>query len=539
MALPTTLEPDVYVSWDGTGTFTGTYDRVTGDIREGFTVTEGRDGAQQLSPPKIQEGDFPLRNEDGYYSQNNPSSPVYQRVVPGRPVQYQATHGEQRLYRSHTTYRDHVYYRGAGVHPLGRHIIRDISQTTAIGQRQVRIDTIGYEAVLARAPITVALMTNPRIDQCVTAILDAVSWPTDKRAISTADTTLLYWWCDERDPWAALLELTISEGPGTFYVDREGVFRWENRNYRTTTSRSNTSQATFWDRSFGNRTTYRSHVLYRDHRLYRGRTSGLTLSDFQYDPGFKSIYNRATYTTRRRQTAGSVSVIWSYGATLALTAGQVLDLFVRPTDPFTEAVAPVAATDYTVTVGSATVTLTYTSGILAIIRVTAGGSGATITGLQLRAKTITTVSETTVKNAVDASVSIAAFSPIPGQNIPLTYPVQGWPEIDPVQAVAVCDAWVLKQQYPRPIITFTVQNATSSDLAQILSRRPSDRVTLVESNSHTQGDVWINAIERRIEGAQGKVARAVFLCEQADSLTGAIWNDTAALWDGLATLWGV
>jgi hypothetical protein len=539
MTLPRTVEPEVYVSWGGSGDFDGEFDRVTPDVREGFTVTEGRDGAQQLNPPKIQEGEFPLRNERGKYSQENPSSPVYQRVIPGRPVLYEVAHGERRPYRSHTGYRDHVYYRGKSVWQFGRHVIREISQTTAIGNRNVRMDTIGYEVVLSRTPVTVPLMTAPRIDQCVSAILDAVSWPTDMRDISVSDTTLLYWWCDERDPWAALLELTVSEGPGTFYVDRDGVFRWENRNYRITQARSNTSQASFWDRQFGNRTRYRDHVLYRAHRLYRGRTSSLTLSDFQYDPGFRSVYNRATYTTRRRAAAGSVVVIWAYGADITLTAGQVRTLFVRPTDLFTDAVSPVAATDYTVSAGSATVTLTYTSGFLAIIRITAGGSGATITGMQLRAKSIAVVSETTVENSVDASLSIAAFSPIPGQSIPLTYPVQGWSEIDPVQAIAVCDSWVLRQQYPRPVVSFTVQNGDAENLEQILRRRPSDRITLIEANSGLSGDVWINAIDRRVQDAQGRTVTARYSCEQADSLTGAIWDDVTALWDGLSTLWGV
>ena len=85
----------VRVSWEGDGLFTGPFDDVTGDVLgdPGVTIDLGRDGARQLSPPKVASADFVLRNDTSIYSQENAGSPVYQRVLPGRPVHIEITAG--------------------------------------------------------------------------------------------------------------------------------------------------------------------------------------------------------------------------------------------------------------------------------------------------------------------------------------------------------------------------------------------------------------------------------------------------------------
>lgn len=544
MTSPRTIDLEIAVSWSGDGVFDGLDDDVTNDAdaNAGLSLDDWRDGAQQLNPPKIAAGGFSLLNHDGVYSQNRADSPIYQRVVPTRPVRYQAARGETRSYRSSKAYGSHGYYRGRGVYQLGRHLLDDLDQNAEIGQQRVSVSTLGYETVLTRAPVTVALMTAPRVDQCVTALLDASGWPSDKRAVSISDTTLLLWWCDERNPWDALLELLASEGPGAMYVTGDGVFHFENRNYRGTTTRSTESQATFRDLGFGNGTRYRSQRPYHHASPYRGRSYWFTR--LRPISPFKSLYNRATYTTRRRADPTSVMLqpIWDYGATLTLTSDQTRTLFVRPTDPFVEAVEPVASTDYTITSGSASVTLTYTSGFLAIITIVAGGSGAVIdgvtsTGLQLRAKPLAIVSETTVQNGVDASSSIAAYSPIPGASTPITLALNGWPEIDPAGAEAVCDAWVVRYMTPRPQLELTLSNGDGPNLEQMLSLQPSDRITVKDSNTGLNTDFWVNSRKLAISGAGGVNVEAVLGCEQSDDLTGAVWD--VSEWDAVDAVWGI
>ena len=536
------LEAEVHVSLDGSGDFLGEHDRlfkVKADT--GITLDEGRDGAQQLNPPKIGSGDFDLSDKSGIYSPNNAASPYYQRLLPGKPIRYQAKHGDRRLYRSHIPYRSHVYYRGLGVWPLGRHVLDDLNPDPTIGNRRAKVTTIGYETLLARATVTIPLMLNPLVSECFTAYLDAVGWPTDKRDIATSDTRLLLYWADERHPWDGMLELLAAEGPGMFGVRRDGTFYFEARSSRALKTRSTTSQATLFDRKAGERTRYRAHTLYRSHRPYRGRIDGLVHTNLKPINPLKNIINRATYTTRRR-TTGTLQKIYEYGASLVLSADQSRALFIRPSDPFVGAIAPVAATDYTVSAGSATVTLTYSSGFLAIVTVTAGASGATIdgvtsTGLQLRAQPLTVLSETTVQNTVDASDSIAKYSPIPGQNIPITYPVQGWAEIDPAEAEAVCNAWVLRQEELRPLVSFTIQGSDAAHLERILRFRESDRFTLVDAHTGLDGvDFWLNASQLKISGAGGRTVELAVLAEVCDSIFGAVWD--VSLWDDTAATWG-
>lgn len=538
MTLPSTIEPHIAVSWDGSGAFTGTYDDVTADglADAGIHLSLGRDGAQTLSPPKIGDASFALRNDQSTYSQDNAQSPVYQRVIPGRPVRYQVGFGERRLWRSHNLWRQHIPWRGLGVWGMGRHIIDDIDPSTELGNQRVAFTTLSYETIMTRAPISIAVQTTPLVSDCVTLILNAVGWPADKRSIATSDTRLLYWWADERMPWDALLELLRAEGPGTFYVDGDGVFHFENRNFRTTTPRSTTSQATFWDRAFGNQTSYRSHVLWRDHRLWRGRSTGLFFTAIKPGTGFKSIYNRATYTSRQR-TLGTLTSVWQYGSNLVLSASQAITLIARPADPFQNAITPALTTDYTVSGGTVSVSMSATSGLVAYITITATSGTPTVSGLQMRAQLLTSTYETTVVNSVDASASIAKFSPIPGQNIPITLDVGGWPEIDQPSAEAVCNAWVNRYQIQRPQIEITIANATSDLLEQILRRRPSDRITLVESNSGLSADVWVNTIDTRISGAGGRLVECVLGCEKTEEFGGAVWDQS--IWDALTAIWGI
>jgi hypothetical protein len=513
-----TIDPRVLVSWDGTGAFDGPYDDVSADVAadSGFSVEYGRDGAQALSPPKVAAGSTVLFNGGGKYSQERGDSPVYQRVLPGRPVRYQITYDKNpRLYRADVLYRDAVWYRGEGVFQLGQHTIESITQSPGEWPPTVTLDTLGYESVLTKAVVSINLLTAPRVDECISILLYQAGWPSDKRDIAVSDTTLAYWWCDERHPWDALMELLAAEGPGAMYVDGQGVFHFENRNYKTTTTRSTTPQATLYDQD----------------------TSGLWFTDMSYEPNFKSIYNRATYATRRR-TVGSLAPVWQYGTDLALSAGQTVTLIARPQDPFMNAITPVAGTDFTVTgTGTVSVVLGADSGFVAYVTVTALGSAATVSGLQFRAQPLVQSSETTVENTIDASASIAKYSPVAGQDVPITLDVQGWPEIDTAQAQGVCDSWVARYQEVRPTVSLTARAADAAHVEQMLRRMPSDRITVFETNTGLDADLWINGVRIAVTGPLGVGYEVSWECEKVDSISGARWD--VDLWDDAAAVWGI
>lgn len=530
MTLPSTIEPRVLVSWDGSGDFAGTFDDITDDVpgEPGIAIALGKDGARTLDPPKVASADFDLFNHDGTYSQERADSPVYQLVLPGRPVKVEVDHGDEVQYNAAIPYDSDVYYNGVGTYTLARTAIDDLTQTTTLGDQRVHVGTLGLETLLVASTVTVAVMANPRVDQCITAILDAVGWPADRRSVAVSDTTLLYWWCDDREPWSALLELLASEGPGAIYVDGEGTFHFENRNYRTTTDRSTTSQATFFDTAAGLPVTYDAAVEYDSPIFYNGTTTGLWFTGLAYDPGYKNIYNRAVYTTRRRALQ-ALAAVWSYGDTLALAASESVTLIARPADPFQNAVTPASPTDFTVAGGTVSVSLSATSGLVAFITITATSGTPTVSNLQLRAQALTTVSETTVQNSVDASGSIAKFSPIPGQSIPRVLAVGGWPEIDRPNAQAVCNAWVSRYMVQRPVVTIELRNADGAHVYEILQRSISDRITLRETNTGLSADVWINAKALSVEGAGGRVVRCELRCEKVEEVGGAIWD--VSLWN--------
>lgn len=537
--LPTTIEPEVRVSLDGSGAFDGEFDDITGDIdsEAGIALSMWRDGVQQLSPMKMATGDFELRNEDGYYSADRADSPLYQRFTPGKAVRYRAYHGSEVGYRDDVGYRDNVYYRGVGAWTLGRHVLNALDPDGEIGNQRVRVATLGYEVALTKTKVTIALMLTPLVSECFTAYLDAVAWPADKRRIATSDTRLLLYYADGRVPWDGMLELLASEGPGAFGIDRDGTFYFENRNYRTTAERATTSQATFWDREAGQETGYREEISYRADLLYRGLTSGLWFTRFRPRSPYDGVYNRATYRTRRRVEAG-LGEVWAYGADINLDSGQPLTVFARPQDPFLDAVTPTLTTDYTVTGGTVSVSMSADSGLVAFITLTPTSGTPTVSGLRLRAKALTVVGETTVENNVDASASIAAYSPIPGEDIPLELPDQsGWQEMDIPNGVAVCNAWVLRQQRPRPQGWFTIRNANGDFMEKILSLRHSDRVTLVDANSGLSADVWVNSADLLIWGPGGKFVELVLGYERCDDLEGAVWDESE--WDSPFAVWGI
>jgi hypothetical protein len=236
--------------------------------------------------------------------------------------------------------------------------------------------------------------------------------------------------------------------------------------------------------------------------------------------------------TKRRQ-AGAVVQVWEYGATLTLGPSARRTLIVRPDDPFDFLAIPDIGGDYTVTAGAAFITVPYTSGNVFFLEINAGGAGCTIAGpaaapdggIRVRARPLTVVSETTVESTLDTSASVALYSAVPGADIPITLAVGGWPEIDPIQAEAVCNAWVARYQNARPLVTISVRNADRAHLDQIVP------------NVGIAADAWINALQVRVSGPGGQTVELVLGCELCDTVQGGVWD--TAVWDHPAAIWGV
>jgi len=541
MTLPALYAPRVQVDWNNDGSFSGPADDVTLDTAgdPGVTIDTGRDGARALSPPKVPSASFELRNDHGRYSNERGSAPTYQLVRPGTTVVISATYGTTRLYRADGLYRgESVPYRGIAYWPLARTRIDQASQDATLGAQRVRVATLGASSTLVGRSVTVPLQTSIRTDQAVTLILDAAGWPAGKRSIALGDTTLLYWWADGKSAWDALVEITASEGPGTLYEDNDGVLHWEGRNYRAVTTRSTTPQAAFFDQRVSDGAPYRGPRLYRANRLYRGNAGALYFQTLSYAPGWRTVYARATYATKRRAPGSAGTVVWRYGADIALSAGQVRTLIARPPDPFQSAITPALTTDYTLTSGTATITLDASSGFVAFITIAAGAGGCTVSGpaasptsgLQLRAQPLAVVSETVVQSSIDPSTAPSVDGAIQ------TLSVTGWPEIDVAMAEGVCNAWVTRYNVPRPQVTISVRAVDAAHFREIVARQVSDRISLRSEATGVAADVWIEAREIIVAGAGGRHLEAVWQCEKVDTVSGFVWDGSTSLWD--SAIWG-
>jgi hypothetical protein len=539
-ALPSYWTPKVQVDWSGDGTYTGPADDVTRDTAAdpGLTLDTGRDGARSLNPPKVPSLELELRNDHVRYSNENPLSPVYQLVTPGTPVLASFTFGKVDRYTAHTPYTEHDPYDGLAHINFGSFRLDQVSQAVEWGQQRVKVRALGLSSTLVGRSVSVDLHQALRTDQAIALVLDAAGWPTDKRALSPGDTTLLFWWADERSAWDLLVELLAAEGPGAMYEDENGVFHFENRNYRAVTPRSQTSQASFSDiGSYSTRDKYTAHNPYTAHDNYDGHGTGLYFVDLQYSPGWDNLYARATYATKRRQSQNP-TVVWQYGAPLTLAANEARTLIVRPNDPFTNAITPVATTDYVVASGSVAVSMTATSGFVAFVTFTAGASGATLngpaaspsTGPQLRAQPLPVLSETVAQSSISTTSSNTTYRGIQ------TLSIAGWPEIDPAAAAAVCDAWVSRYNVQRPQVTLTIRAGDVRHFEQIVERRVSDRITIVERNTGLATDLWIESKHVTMSGAGGRQLVAVWGCEVCDALVGDVWDGSTALWD--SARWG-
>ncbi len=463
------------IDWNQDGDFDDGGEDVTADIRDeaGIVCSRGHAQYRRSSPPAAGELRADLENDDKRYSPLNAAGPLYGNLYPGRTV------------RLRLSYAETPYDVWGGV--LDRIVPRPERD-----RHCVEIPCLGPLSRLRAASedlrISTALYQDIRTDQALGYILDAVGWPLGARVIDTGRTTLLWWWLQDEDPFEAAKAVVNTEGPGArLYEDGQGRIVFESRHYRLTTARCTSAQATFSD---------------------DGTEPGIQEAPFEYDDGQRDIVNVCTVETKLR-SAKAAAVVWSYGQTLTLAPGEARSVMVSASDPFRNAVTPVAGTDYSLTAGSlASVVLDRNSGQSCTLTLTAGAAGATVAGLQVRAEAVSVDSTTRVSNTVDASASQARYGVRP-YSLPLRA------EIDPLVAQDFANAVVAQYQEPRPALLFGINSGHADRIAQILSREISDRVHVHEAETALDSDVFIERIEHRIS-QMGEMHETFFGCEMAD-----------------------
>lgn len=506
-------------------------------IQSSLQTQRGRDAARPLGQPMVPGFSWKVNNFDRLYSPEFALSNLFHLILPGKGMRVRMTVGSDAVeYNEAISYNATVFYNGVETIPVITGVLDEPEHETSLGNMISTLPGLGVLSRLRGSRVSTPLYSNIRTDVALGHILDAVGWPASARVISIGDTTLDWWWCDGIDAFEAVVQLLATEGPPSYFgEDTLGRAVFENRNYRTTATRSLNSRAVFYDRVFA-AVGYNDPIDYNAAVPYNGSSQLYHQGVQPYSAGFKDIYNDITCAVTRRSTQ-TLQAVWNYGTPLVLGPAESRLVEVKLSDPCSGAVAPVAATDYTVATGSlsTTPTLENVNAKTVGIRWIAGGGGATINGVtsngpQLRAIPTIVVSQGTERQSLDSSASISKYGGVNGIAKPLQ--VGALPEINSQTAIALCDSVVAFYQDPRATIEVTVTNIDALHLTYQLTLDISDRVSVVSAPLGLYGDFWIEQVRHRREGMK---LVTTYVCERVlDSIPGGIWDTD--LWD--SATWG-
>ena len=309
----------VGIDTNGDGDYADSGEDVSSSLRaaQGINITRGRDQEREIAPARAGTASYTLDNRSGTYK---PGTAYDQGQKSRITANYSAT-----LY---------PLFEGR-IEEFARHAQRDGTPES----QSVAVKLIGPLSLLAnRRGLSTQVYTNIDTGTAIQHVLEAAGLTSSDWSLDTGKTTLLYWWLDPSDTLMdALNAIVATEGPGAAVYEGHGsnvgkvIFK--NRHAVATETVSTAVQATF--RGTG--------------------TEPLMSGQFGYNDGQRDRINSASCSIYVRAT-DSVAVLWTYGRTVTLAAGesQIFEVRYSSRGPFTGALTPVAATDYTVSAGSLT-----------------------------------------------------------------------------------------------------------------------------------------------------------------------------------------
>jgi hypothetical protein len=308
-----------------------------------------------------------------------------------------------------------------------------------------------------------------------------------------------YWWVDGTDALTAIQDLVKSEGPPSVaYVAPDGTFTFRDRHHRLLRQESRTSQAFFHAGALGECT---------EEGVPQGALS--LARPFTYAHGWKDIVNSVTFDVPDRAPTADLQQVWQDTTTYTLSLGQSLDLTVSSSDPFVNAVAPVAGTDITYTgPGVVGVLLSRTSGASAKLTLQAIGGTVTISSVQVRAQLLS------VQQTYRISMTDAGSITRHGER---TYPNDA-PWAGAQDAAAIANMVLLHYATRRPTVQIRVVSSDPAHFAQVLTRTVSDRVRIVNEEMGLDSDFFVERVTHTVQrtGTTGRppVHAVVLGCEK-------------------------
>lgn len=424
---------------------------VTAHVLRGLVVERGRNQIKSLSPPLANDLQGALHNASGDYSPDNALSPFYPNVDVGRRVRYALTHAG-------TTYE-----------VLGGHLDQ-IAPDPDWDRREVALAALSQLARLVRKDgFSSELYQDIAVGDALGVVFDLAEIPVDRRAFDAGQTRLAFFWVRPDDELFDLaIRLWASEGPGSrLYDGADGVTYFTNRHAQATDPRSTAVQAT-----------------------YRDDATEPYYTGWEPDAGESSVVNRCSVQWVRRAVDAADDVIWTYGGTVTLAPGESRSFRVQPAsdDPIVLPVAPIPGTDYTLAAGSlAAASFDRISGAFVTWTVTAGASGATLTGLQIQGKLARVVASMRIEHTTDTQASVDRYGPKP-------YTLPTFPEVDALVLQDFCNAVVALNQLPRPMRTLAVPLVTDGLIAGALAREVGDRVRVVNARESFDRGMFVESV---------------------------------------------
>jgi hypothetical protein len=418
-----------------------------------------------------------LDNRTRHYTPDNPSSPLAGMLGPGRPVLIRAN------------------WQGARHNLFWGHL-DDYQLAPARNSRSVQVTALDALSLLRGVRLSTSLYPSVRTGQAIGVILDQIGWPAARRDLDPGASVLRWWWGESDDAFDVLSAVVEAEGPNAFaFVSSNGDFVFRDRHHRLMRENSLTVQATFHDTG-----------------------TEPVFSDLDYDIGFKEIVNSVEVAVEEREPVHQ-EVVWEEEGLINLAAREIRVVRVQADNHFTNAITPVqgaritdpayekifpARHDMIVRSGEVAVSLSRTSGQSTEIRLEAGPTAAVIEGMRLRATPVPVVR--TVQIRAEDEQSVAAHG---------RRSYDGDMALAGVHDVASIAQLILGQRSQRlPVMTITVVGAGHTErLAQILRRDLSDRVHLVDDETFTDHDYFVERISHDI-GDVGYDHQAVFGMER-------------------------
>lgn len=468
----------IYIDWDNDGSVAAgaptANEDVSADVlglRTPVSWSRGRDTARSLAQLEPGEAALELSNQDRIYSPDNLSSPLLGDIGPGKPVLVQSTHlGVTR----------NLFWG----------YIDDFVIDPFREKKSVTMTAIEATSKFGDAIVNTQLYEGITTGQAVDILLDSIGWPDALRDLDNGATTVRYFWVDNAGFLESLKLLIASEGgPATAFVDPiTGNFTFKDRHHRFIDSNSTTSQVTF--------TGGASEPAYSD--------------PVTYDVGFRDLVNTVSFDVNEREP-GASGILWSSEDLITVASGEVITINAHMDEPFKAAETPLVDVDYTLISGDVSISIDRTSGQSLNITII-GNATSYVQNMAIRGITIPVARTYTV--SAEDTVSIAKYGE------------QAWTDASPDlagrhDAQAIASIIVAQRAERLPMFSFTLNNGNDTRKTQQLSRKLSDRIHIVEDETGTDDDHYIEQIQHSI-GDVGKDHTVLFGCERVRTQTGTL-----------------